>query len=177
MKGSSGFFVARMGACVSPVWFERTTMPKRRGDLADLKQCSWAVQLCPQDASRLIEIENHLQSRVARSGCTPAPFNACFVRHERCAVVLHMRTPVQYHGMVDNVRRWCGSDFLGALSRWDAVSLQDLVANESMDISFSRDWAVQIQQDRAWKLAELANHLERRFSRSGGSVPPAPFSA
>ena len=118
----------------SPVWLEHATMPKRRGDLADLKQCSWAVQLCPQDATIALRmIEHYLQSRVARSGCTPAPFNACFVRHERCAVVLHMRTPVQYHGMVDNVRRWCGSDSLGALSRWDVVSLQDLVANENMD--------------------------------------------
>ena len=40
--------------------------------------------------------------------------------------------PVLYHGMVDSVRRWCGSDFLASLSRWDVVNVQDLVANENM---------------------------------------------
>jgi len=97
------------------------------------EQAGRAFQLSPQEASRLIAMEDHLQSRVARSGCTPAPFNACFVPHDRCAVVVHMRTPVLYHGIVDNVRRWCGSDILASLSRWGVVNVQDLEANESTD--------------------------------------------
>ena len=103
-----------------------------------------------------------------------APFSACFVRHDRCAVFVHMRTPVLYQGMVKNVRKWCGSEFLASLSRWDVLSVQDLVANESMDTegtvfdgSSPCSWAVQILQDRAPELAELANHLERRIARSG----------
>ena len=106
---------------------------ERDGLLADVKHCSWAVQVSPHEASRPIAIEKHLQSRVARSGCTPAPFNACFVRHDSSAVIVHQKTPVLYHGMMDNVRRRRVSDFLASLSRWDVVNVQDLVANESMD--------------------------------------------
>ena len=89
----------------------------------DLKHCSWAVQVSPHDASRLPVIEKHLQSRVARSGgrVLSAPFSACFVRHDRCAAVVHMSMPVLYQGMVVSVCRWCGSDFLASLSRWDVL--------------------------------------------------------
>jgi len=65
----------------------------------------------------------------------PAPFSACHVWHHRCAVVVHTRTPVLSHGMLDNVCRWW-EVALGASCICGLVVLlyvHVLVANESMD--------------------------------------------
>ena len=63
----------------------------------------------------------------------PAPFSACFVQYESSAVVMHMQKALSYERMVENLRRWCGREYMASLGTWDVVSAPNLAGMQALN--------------------------------------------
>ena len=115
---------------------QRAVRELRQGEEADATHCSWAVQVLHY--CELTAIAKYLGRRKAKSGVVRAPFTGWVVRHDCCALVIHMKEQVSYTGMLKNVRRWCGQTYMDSLLWWDVVEAQELGIVKEGDASQGR---------------------------------------
>ena len=126
-------------------------------------------------ASQLTTIARLLQRNAAMRKNGPTWCTDWVLLHDCCALVVSMKTPVIYKSMVDNVRRWCGRDYMASMSWWDIEEAEGLVPSSGCpekQLHQEASLAVRLEAIQSLQQPVCVGDLARHQSLSSAGMFP-----